>query len=646
MSIASPSILLISLHHTISKIQYTTSLYNLSLCKPHVQNILCIDSKTPFSTDLLQDSTVAHFFITDKKTYHEKLLFCLKHEIALNYDILLVINDLLILDSSSILEFIYWIKGIDLKRNPFGIRTQKNNIFALRKESRTDFMGTNPWEEMILYFESVPCIYITDLFDSKKVNFREKFTVFPFTGNSTILSLTDILSYYMKYKITIYGSSYDKMDVDFYLQKYGLPPSIDVHRHFIDHGQFEGMSPRENEFHTIFPSSLRAELKTRGLLSIFDVPEDFDIYMYKKNNKLTHLTNYEAIFHYIQYGFYYEYEYTYGKSDKEELHILYLSLLKSLMGKSYAFDERKSIFLQMIREGTHLSPLEAIRKTYSDGDGDGSHRNTLLGDFDIQMYRKKNNRMDIADDLILIRDYLKNKDASNVKVLNLPSDFNAFVYQSIYKDLSNLTKEQLEEHYIQTGIHEKRIYSLPIDFDVAIYRRIYKDLATLSPLKCKEHYVQFGKAEGRVYKLPDDFNAVAYRRIYKDLKNMTIDEVTNHYLFFGINEKRIYKLPAEFRHDIYRANYPKYVNYPNHELETRYLFEGGVEAKEVIDKLILTEVEKKATILAPPQIPADFDYALYRTNDMATLKDLTNIQLLKHYFSIGRGKGFIYREEE
>ena len=84
-----------------------------------------------------------------------------------------------------------------------------------------------------------------------------------------------------------------------------------------------------------------------------------------------------------------------------------------------------------------------------------------------------------------IRDYLGNKEFKGNEILNFGIMIvlsillisggiiiiqDEDIYKKIYKDLSELTDEQLKNHYLFFGINEKRFYKIPDDFDCNIYK--------------------------------------------------------------------------------------------------------------------------------------------------------------------------------
>ncbi len=82
-----------------------------------------------------------------------------------------------------------------------------------------------------------------------------------------------------------------------------------------------------------------------------------------------------------------------------------------------------------------------------------------------------------------------------------PNDFNPIIYKSLYPDLSNLTDDELLDHYINYGFNENRIYkiTLPNDFNTSNYKSLNIDLSHLNDNELKIHYYLYGSNENRPY---------------------------------------------------------------------------------------------------------------------------------------------------
>ena len=154
-----------------------------------------------------------------------------------------------------------------------------------------------------------------------------------------IIKLKKIYDIHRDYKPIIYDKTINNFDYTFYkttyddLSKFNNNELLD---HFIGFGQYEGR--RFNEIcETILPQHYREKLEAIGMLYFFDIPDNFDIYYYRRNyDDVKHLTNTEILFHYINYGFLEGRNYNKSENQNIYLNNFYLNILKKM---NYIQDE-------------------------------------------------------------------------------------------------------------------------------------------------------------------------------------------------------------------------------------------------------------------------------------------------------------------
>ena len=206
---------------------------------------------------------------------------------------------------------------------------------------------------------------------------------------------------------------------------------------------------------------------------------------------------------------------------------------------------------------------------------------------------------------------------------NLPADFNSSNYQKLNKDLSNLTNDELEYHYLQYGRDENRKYqtNLPNDFNQKIYKKINQDLNNLNSEELISHYINFGYFENRRYKIaiPDNFDIEIYKKIYPELINLNDDDIFSDYLENGFLENKIYKiyLPADFNLEFYKKLNLDLINLTNEELIKHYTENGYFENR-----------------LYNIKLPTDFNTEIYKKLN-TDLNNLTDEELIDHYINYG-----------
>ena len=152
----------------------------------------------------------------------------------------------------------------------------------------------------------------------------------------------------------------------------------------------------------------------------------------------------------------------------------------------------------------------------------------------------------------LIKKYLRSKKENKKKVF-LPNDFDVEVYKKINEDLTHFTNEEANQHYINHGFYEQRMYKIqiPNDFDVEVYKKINEDLTHFSNEEAKQHYINYGFYEHRRFKieLPSDFDVEVYKKINEDLAHFTDEEAMVHYINYGFYERRSYSLNKKENND-------------------------------------------------------------------------------------------------
>jgi len=101
------------------------------------------------------------------------------------------------------------------------------------------------------------------------------------------------------------------------------------------------------------------------------------------------------------------------------------------------------------------------------------------------------------------------------------TSFDCINYRFLNPDLSELSDEQLVNHFINHGIHEKRSSHItaliPNDFDPRLYKLYNKDLSFLSHEEAINHYIEHGKKENRIY-----FCGINYDQLIKSKLEYTI----------------------------------------------------------------------------------------------------------------------------
>lgn len=86
---------------------------------------------------------------------------------------------------------------------------------------------------------------------------------------------------------------------------------------------------------------------------------------------------------------------------------------------------------------------------------------------------------------------------------------------------------------------------------------MYADLSDMSDDDVETHYINHGHAEGRIYNIafsidgvPSDFDATTYKSLNKDLRDLTDTQAIAHYHRYGRLEKRRYHASSNAKNTI------------------------------------------------------------------------------------------------
>jgi hypothetical protein len=662
-------ILAIFANHTCNNIKYNISLNNISLLRDKFTNIIIVDTKNEeyankLHNDFLGDEKIINYFFVENDNYFDfgKWIFALNNIDYKKYDYIMFINDSIILLDPLDNFFLYFKNSSDINLYAYNDSTQikyhyQSYLFFVKSKSILNFINFfESKKNVIVDLESLVhnvelnmCNIIDDHdcflkigneWNMSKNLYWENESLYKYLLSKNIFSiikLKKIFDIQREYKIDIYGISVDNFDYEFYKSYYddlNSLSNIELLNHFIEHGQYEGRKFNSN-FKVILPEYYREKLDEIGLLYFFDVPKDFDIYYYKKNNAdVESLSILETIFHYINYGVYEGRTYNKKNNKCNYINKNYLSILNklNLLDDSFIklpdnFNVNNYIILNpTLNNLGYMSIIKHYIKYGSSENLEYTINTEILSKlkyFNPDIYKKIYSELSHLNNKELENHYI-NFGITENRICNIPKDFDANTYKKLYNDLSTLNTEELINHYIIHGIKENRIYKIPDDFNEDIYIKLYNDLSGLNREQLIDHYINYGIKENRIYKIPNDFDCTLYKKIYSDLSNIeNDDDIINHYLLHGIGEKRIYKIPDDFDCTLYKKIYKDLEKLNDDELKTHYLIHGMHEKRIY-------------------KVPDDFDTNIY-SKIYDDLSELSNSNLENHYLLFGYHEGRIYK---
>ena len=677
------NILLLVANHTCNNIKYNISLNNISIIKNFVNNIVIIDTNEErysklLYNDLKNDNKIINYLFIDNDNYFDfgKWIFALNKIDINNYDYILFLNDSIVI-TSEIKKYFYYIdhlmcENIDLYA--YNDSTQikyhyQSYLFLLKRKNINRFINffenKKPLiNDLISLIHNIE-LNTTEIYDNHDVFLKigeeynksknlywENEELYQYLISKNIFALIKLKKIYdiqNEYKINIYGNNIEDFDYEFYKSYYELNElnNTELVEHFIKIGQFEGRKFKR-EFNCILPKYYREKLDALGLLYFFDVPDDFDVYYYKKNNReLLNHSYIDCMKHYINHGFYEGRVYNKNDNKNSYLNNVYINILSRFnftidnnINKDGYKDGSLDISTIIIPESFNLYTYMLLNnyldqygyfgiiQKYIVNDIDNSNSfeknklDEILSILDIKIYKKIYDHLSKLDSEHIVQ-YFINNDLKSKNIYKMPYDFDYKMYKRIYKDISNFSNNDIDIHYLKYGIFENRIYKIPDDFDCNIYKSIYKDVENLNDEELKIHYLFYGIKENRIYKLPSDFNHEFYKSLYKDLEKLNSTQLKEHYINYGIKEHRLYKIPDDFDCNLYKSIYDDIKDFSDQELINHYLKNGFSEGR--IYKL-----------------PDDFNPVLYKSI-YKDLSKLNNKELKDHYLKLGAKEKRIYK---
>jgi hypothetical protein len=560
-------------NYTNNIIKYNVCLNNISFLKKYLTNIIIVDSDSEEYSKKLYDYInkdvnnykISNYFLINNNVDYAKWIYALNNINYEDYDYILFINDSIII-TESLEEYFYSLNNISHNINLYAFSDSieytyhyESYLFFINKNIINNFINFfNTKKNLVYDYESYfyniqlkiieldnnkDCFLKINNFSENTLDMKEVVDmrygsgndglsrtrihsdlIIPSNNNNKyILILRLIFEFHKNYKETIYGNNFNLLNYSFYKNNYDDLQNLnedELFNHFITIGQFEGRK-YNNKIKTLLPEDYKKKLENIGLLSYFDVPETFDIFLYKKNNKeIDTLSNIDVIFYFFNMYFY--------KDSNKLDEIIYDNNInrenqKNQKNQKNSTDFNSNIYKFINKDIFHFNhEIISSYNTHKTFDNsNSSFFNCIESEEDKNLYIK-------------------------YKINKLPKDFNPTIYKLIYKDLSHFNNEEATNHYLEYGFHELRIYKLPDDFDATVYKLIYKDLSHLSNKEAITHYLEYGFHELRNYKLPDDFDVNSYKLIYKDLSHLSDEEAITHYLEYGFHELRNYKLSNDF----------------------------------------------------------------------------------------------------
>ena len=275
---------------------------------------------------------------------------------------------------------------------------------------------------------------------------------------------------------------------------------------------------------------------------IYKIPNDFDENEYKKfYDDLKNLSNEEAIYHYVTNGIkekrLYKVPEDFNIKRYKQLHF------------DLQFMNDVSVYEHFINHGIQENrQYSGFNKYFKEITKKVlQNNNEIQNNISKNVKNNKNNENDKND-----KNVKNDKDQFNLN--KLPSDFSVKGYKLFNPDLIYFDKDEyLKKHYLEIGIHEKRLYKIPYNFNHDLYKRLNPDLDLHNKNDLINHFKSNGSFEKRNYLFPNDFDYEFYKNIYLDKnKNYSKHDIQEHYLNVGIHKKYRINSPNDFNVSIFK----------------------------------------------------------------------------------------------
>jgi hypothetical protein len=632
-------ILAIFANHSNSNTKNIISLHNLSIIEKYVSEICIIDSECEefamkLKDNLKEKNNITNYFFVPNDTYFDfgKWIYALNkiNKKTLNsYDYILFVNDSIIITPDIDKYFNYVDNYLDNSINLFAY----NDSSQLEYHYQSYFFIIKPSiiDKLIRFFEEKKplitnlitlvsnielCLHNLDKNHDCFIKIGQQLNTNKnlFWNNEMVYSYLLSINYFaiLKYKriYDIYrefnykSTKKDVIDYKFFKEHYNLNNfnNEQLLKYYLEEGMGFDLGMKDsNKFISILPNYYRNKLLEMNLLYFFDIPNDFDIYYYKKNNPdLMELPIMDTIIHYINYGIYENRSYSKDKKDNasyvnrfyKRLHIKTKYLLP------YDFN---STFYKNNYNDLKLLPDENIKEHYLNNGINENRIYKLPDDFKPENYKKYNKDLIKLNNKELINHYInhghseerKYKEIDDIDNIDnyyeyessnnqfLPNDFYPLTYKKINTDLGNLNNKDLEYHYIMHGYKENRYYKLPNDYTNDGYRKYNVDLNNLNNDDLAVHFLMNGLKERRIYKIPEDFNITIYKSLNRELNNFSDEEIIKHYINNGIYEKRYFRLNLYFESSRYKKLNPDLAHLSDLDLKLHFIKNGIKEKRKL-----------------------------------------------------------------
>ena len=329
--------LAIFLNNTDSEMSFEINNHNINILKDSFSSIIIYDLDNKYSNNLKEKNNFNNIYkyILNNNSINnnnldinfEKIKYLLNNLNDIDYNkyyyIIFINNNYIYLNNLK--DYIKYVNDHNLDFYSYSDSSEKKYhyqmyIFSIKSKFINNFIKCiNTYNVNSEDINSEISKEINNIFDSKlaylKVAYlpnniekniffnNEIYEKFVSSDILPIINIQKLLYIKNNFKYNIYKNIPNNFDINIYRLNDDLKNYDDdkLYDHFLNYGQFEFRKYSDNEY--ILPSYLRDKLNNYSLIEYFDVPNDFDIFKYRDNNKdLCSLSKREYFVHWVNYG--------------------------------------------------------------------------------------------------------------------------------------------------------------------------------------------------------------------------------------------------------------------------------------------------------------------------------------------------------
>lgn len=318
------------LNNTDSEIKLNINKYNFNKLKDNFDFIIILDIDNIFSKNLknmINNRNIIKYILNndsiktnENDLNYNKIKCILQDLLNLNYEnisyVTFISDNYIYLEDLQ--EYFEYINKHDLDFYSFTDSTEnfyhfQLYLFSINTKVLNQFL--NIFNENIennelvidkLYNKKMPYLKIAYILNNIEKNIFYNDDLYENLLKSyllPIISINRLIAIQKNFKYLIHSKIPENFDLNIYSNHDDLKnfSKEKLYEHFLNYGQFEIRKYSEYEY--ILPSYLREFLIKENLITLFDLPKNFDIYKYRDENpNLMNLNKFDLLMYWINYG--------------------------------------------------------------------------------------------------------------------------------------------------------------------------------------------------------------------------------------------------------------------------------------------------------------------------------------------------------